>query len=353
MKNVFIDFERIKNPYCGLGQLSKSLGQHLMMNKPESLNFIYFVPKIAEHLYPDNILFNHVHFYKKNLFNIFDVFFPNNIALWHVTNQDSDYFPYHSKGKILLNIHDLNFIRQKSESKKRKRIRKLKSKIKRSHHIVTGSHFVKNEIIKILNVPPEKISVIHNGIDLTANDKESAPSVPSGKFLFTIGEVVEKKNFHTLVQTMKHLSGFNLFIAGNNKTHYAEIIKRMISDNNLGNRVFLIGPVKDEERIWFYKNCEAFLFPSLAEGFGIPPLEAMSIGKPVFLSEETSLPEIAGPHAYYWKNFEPHSMAKLVLDGLKDFKEKNRTAEVIEHAKKYNWHNTAKQYIDLYKMMLQ
>jgi glycosyltransferase involved in cell wall biosynthesis len=84
-------------------------------------------------------------------------------------------------------------------------------------------------------------------------------------------------------------------------------------------RVKLIGPATEEEKYWYYKNCEAFLFPSYAEGFGLPVIEAMYHGKPVFISDKTSLPEVGGDAAYYFRNFEPEYMQEVFKEGMRDY----------------------------------
>ena len=88
---------------------------------------------------------------------------------------------------------------------------------------------------------------------------------------------------------MKLIKDYNLIISGNNDKEYGQVIKKLIRDNNLENQVFLTGKVSDEGKQFYMKNCKAFLFPSIREGFGLPPIEAMRFGKPVFLSDKTSI----------------------------------------------------------------
>lgn len=352
MKRIFIDFERIKNPYCGLGQVSISLGQSLEKLKPDELDLIYFIPREAQKYFCGTIKYNSTRIYKKYAVNPQGRLLPANIDLWHTTNQDSDYFPFKNKGIKLLTIHDLNFLHQDNKSRIKRRLFKLNKKIEHSHHISTISNFVKNELIKIYRLPEDCISVIYNGVNFYTNDNPDPPTFDPGEFLFTIGQVVEKKNFHTLVEMMHYLPGKKLIIAGQKPGAYATRIEQLVTEYKLEDRVHLTGPVSESTKHWFYKHCDAFVFPSLAEGFGLPPIEAMRAGKPVILSSATSLPEIAGSHGYYWDNFEAEYMAHQVEYAIRDYRENQRQQSAVEHALGFNWEKSATQYLDLYFQLL-
>jgi glycosyltransferase involved in cell wall biosynthesis len=103
------------------------------------------------------------------------------------------------------------------------------------------------------------------------------------------------------------------------------------------------------------KNCTAFLFPSIREGFGLPPIEAMSFGKPVFLSDKTSLPEIGGEVSNYWTNFDPEYMKEVLLNGLSHFESNKIEIETLlkKRAASFDWKVAAAQYFDVYKQILQ
>jgi glycosyltransferase involved in cell wall biosynthesis len=117
-------------------------------------------------------------------------------------------------------------------------------------------------------------------------------------------------------------------------------------------RVTITGTISEYDKAWYYKNCEAFVFPSLAEGFGLPVIEAMHFGKPVFLSKFTSLPEIGGDAAFYFNNFEPEHMLHVLQEGLKEFDDKDLSSKAMAHAEQFDWQKTAQQYLKLYKECL-
>jgi glycosyltransferase involved in cell wall biosynthesis len=96
----------------------------------------------------------------------------------------------------------------------------------------------------------------------------------------------------------------------------------------------------------------AYIHPSLAEGFGAPVVEAMSFGKPLFLSHLTSLPEIGGDVAFYFKSFDPEHMAEVLYEGLQYFQKNGLSQKIKERSTHFNWREKAKQYRDVYHSLL-
>ena len=141
-----------------------------------------------------------------------------------------------------------------------------------------------------------------------------------------------------------------LVIAGENKSGYAEEIKGIAKKLNISDRLIMPGIITDEQKYWLYKNCEAFVFPSLTEGFGLPVVEAMSCGKPVFLSDSSSLPEIGGEQAFYWKDFDADKMKVIFETGMKQFSADASAAQKnINRAELFSWKTAAEKYSELYR----
>ena len=206
-----------------------------------------------------------------------------------------------------------------------------------------------------LNLEGKRTYVIQNGVDIEYDKVVSKPDyLPSGKYLLALGMVLKKKNFHVLIDLMEKLDDYNLIIAGDNSSEYAKMIINTVSDRHLQNRVFLPGIVSEEDKIFLYKNCSAFLFPSRVEGFGLPVIEAMKFGKPVFISDKTSLPEIGGDLAYYWNNFNPGYMADIFNSKIREYEENedNMKNKLIEYSRRFDWEKSIKQYYDLYLEVL-
>jgi len=144
---------------------------------------------------------------------------------------------------------------------------------------------------------------------------------------------------------------YELVIAGLNHFDYAKKVMEEARRWKVEDRVKLIGAVDEKNKYWYYLNCDAFLFPSVAEGFGAPPLEAMHFGKPIFLSEYMSLPEIGGKAAYYFQGFEPCDMRAVFEKGMNDFANHDRIPLVKKQAELFNWDTNARQYLEIYRSL--
>ena len=257
----------------------------------------------------------------------------------------------------MLTIHDVNFFYEISDDLEHPRNILFKNKLARANAITYISEFARKQTHDCFDVPKVPESIIYNG---NPSGKVMDLSLYKPKlnldqdYFFTIGDFRERKNFHLLVKMMKYLKGFKLVIAGNTDRPYAEEVQKIIGDLNLNDRVFLPGKISEEEKQYHLKNCTALLFPSLMEGFGLPPIEAMTFGTPVFLANTTSLPEIGGNIAFYWKDFDPKNMAQELMDGLSEYKNNKEEyqKELKEQAAKFNWDLAAKQYIEVYKSIL-
>jgi glycosyltransferase involved in cell wall biosynthesis len=137
-------------------------------------------------------------------------------------------------------------------------------------------------------------------------------------------------------------------IAGKKATPTGAALEAAIDRGGLRERVILPGEVTDADRQWLYEHCEAFLFPSLAEGFGFPVLEAMQCGKPVFAARRTSLPEVGGLLVNYFDSFDPDAMATVFHDGMARIaRMPDYAAEARARAAAYSWSRAAAAYLEL------
>lgn len=350
-KHIIFDCERMKYPYTGLYSFCKELGAALLRQRKDQDNQIsFYVPEKEVGVFgaeQEYLVQNHLH-----------KFFPRKVSrydIWHCTYQGSNYLPPKSSNiKIVSTIHDLNFLHQgKTAAKQTKYLEKLQRLADRSVHIVTISNFVKNQVQEYLQVDAGKISVIYNGRNLPCAHPFRKPEAitEDTPFFFSIGTITDKKNFHVLPAMLLN-NDYNLVIAGitQSQAYYNKIIEEARS-LGVANRVHLIGAVTEAEKFWLFKNCAAFCFPSLAEGFGLPVIEAMQLGTPVILSKATSLPEVGGPNAVYFEELDTTSVTEAAEAFLSNKPDATARQHLIDWAAQFDWNVAAKKYWDLYMAM--
>ncbi len=343
MKSVLVEMEKLKNPHSGLGQFCIHLGLQFQRLQHPDLRIEYYLPPSRQTIFGNSVPTVR----QSPLHKIF----PLNskpYQVWHCIHQDSVYLPSDPHTKIILTIQDLNFLEKYRGLKKAWKLRKMQKRVNRAHTIAVTSHYNEKVVRKNLKIGDKKILVIPLGNTLEATSQVTKPAFIDFKdFIFSIGIISAKKNFHTLLPLLEKNSGMHLVIAGNNQGEYAAELLETAKKMKVDSRLHLPGTVNQEEKNWLYQNCRALVFPSLMEGFGLPVVEAMSVGKPVFLSRLTSLPEIGGPEAFYWDNFEPDSMDQIFKDGLRTFNSE-QAARSIEWTKQFSWEAAAQAYLKLY-----
>lgn len=173
-------------------------------------------------------------------------------------------------------------------------------------------------------------------------------------FILNIGVMFPKKNQLCLIQMLKYIKEDLVLVSSDINLAYEKKILNSIQEHNLENRVHILKYISEEEKIWLLKNCRALVHPSIAEGFGVPPIESMFFGKPVFLSNLTSLPEIGGDAAFYFENFEPQDMADVFKKGMNEFSQNSEkiTQRLKSRAQVFSIEKMAQEYYKIYESLL-
>jgi glycosyltransferase involved in cell wall biosynthesis len=349
--HTLIDLSKLKTLYSGLGQFSLYFGRHISGRQYNPFFWNFLIPPDYVDMFGTE--WNYVNITLKGRY------FPEmckKYDLWHSIHQDSPYYPSHKNTPSILTIHDLNFLEEKQGFKVRRSLGSLQEKVNRSSYITFISNYTAKLANDHLDLGRKPWKVIYNGVDIDTGSNVNKPAfLPDGQFLFTLGMVLKKKNFHVLVDFMEHLPGYNLVIAGDKNSDYARFLQRKISRKKLPDRILMPGIISEAEKVYLFKHCEAFLFPSLIEGFGLPVIEAMRFGKPVFCSRRSSLPEVGGDHAFYWDSFDPEDMKRIFKDQMENFRinrvqlsEKNK-----KHSWKFKWEESIPQYLQVYEEVIQ
>jgi glycosyltransferase involved in cell wall biosynthesis len=346
--SILVTFDSMKHSNSGFFYFGKSLGDALLEQNKNHFDLTYYLSKNATYQFDDKVD-------KEFLSPFHKLYFPSSrkYHLVHFTDQYCRLRPKTVDAKRILTIHDFNHVHEgrKPAKKVEKFLANLRQYISLCDYVVAISNFVANDIATYMPEAKDKIRVIYNGADKLVLPEHHVPKyVPKKPFIFTIGYVVAKKNFHVLPALLKG-NDLMLVISGK-ESAYRDTIMEEAKKYNCEDRVVITGPISEADKAWYYKNCEAFALPSKTEGFGLPVIEAMHFGKPVFLSNLTSLPEIGGDAAYYFDSFEPEAMRQAFNAGMDDFSKNDRASKVMTHARQFDWNNSAQQYLALYRECL-
>lgn len=351
MRRIVIEAYAIAHPYVGIGEFCNRLGLGLAQQAPAlrrdcGIEFYFIVPPKYKGCFGDEV---HYICMPRSLRQLL-VLYPMQADIFHMPHQYCKFKNFTRADKRLMTIHDINFIYEKQGLKLQRAITRFEKKIERMDYTNYISEFVREDTNRHFDINvPER--VIYNGVtDLTT--RVSAPEnftdyLPP-HFMFHISSLLPKKNPQLLIEMMRHLPEENLVIVGNWNSIYGRQLQQMAEALPTRN-VLCIKNITEGEKAYLYTRCKAFLFPSLCEGFGLPPVEAMKFGKPVFLSMLTSLPEIGGEDAYYWPDLSPHAMAEKVKQGLSDFENTPGSATRMKlNAARFDWDTCISQYIEYY-----
>jgi len=268
--------------------------------------------------------------------------------LWHGLNQLGRIGPPWGTRHSLLTIHDLNTLYHDDPRTIRKNLHKLRSRLLKFDEVSTLTRHVENDIRQHLGWSGP-VSVIPNGArDLSSHAQQGVEGLVPGTFLLHLSRMAASKNPQSLID-MAAIWPEQLVVLAGPRTRDSDQLRTQAQQRGLGN-VRVVQEVSDEQKTWLYANCQGFLFPSLTEGFGLPPLEAMHFGKPVFLSNRTSLPEVGGAWAGYFTDFDPHAMRRCVE------RETPRllanVPAIRAHAAQFTWDRAAQAYLAIYRRLL-
>lgn len=256
-----------------------------------------------------------------------------------------------AKASLILTIHGLHFLDEYDGEASARELKRVQELVDRAAVIVTVSRFTADLVRKKLDTAGKTMEIIPNGIEHSVVDAVVPSWAPRQKFLFSIGTFFSRKNVHVLVPMMKWLPEYQLVLAGDCRHPYGDVVREAIQAEGLADRVLMPGEITAGEKQWLFEKGDAFLFPSLSEGFGIPIIEAFHRGKPVFCSRAGSLPEVGSTHAYYWDTMSPEHLAEKVKEGLASEKPEKILART-SYAGQFNWVAVAAAYLKIYRSLL-
>ncbi len=254
----------------------------------------------------------------------------HDLTLFDTYNSDKNWFIYHAKqfiGRFVFTIV-----------------------ARKSQHLITPTEYVRRDVSARLGIGTEKITVTYEAAD-TVEGEPKPYEQPFKEFLLYVGQQSDYKNIKRLGDAHQKLlekhPDLGLVLVGR-KNASALQTEAYFTDQNYKNIVFT-GFVADDQLAWLFKNCQAYIFPSLMEGFGLPGLEAMAYGAPVASSNATCLPEVYGKAAHYFTPTNVDSIAHAVEDILSNPSYRNELiANGYERVKTYSWQRMAEQTLAVY-----
>ena len=287
-KKVLIDLTNYGSLTAGFGQIAANYAAAFSSMPVEDLHFVYLLRQKYMQEFGPNVTSVPV-----RRINKFFPFTLPKVDVWHAVNQQRKLLRIAGGTKFIFTIHDFNFLTEKKPWKAKMYLRRMQNKVNKAAVVTTISHYVAD--------------VIRQHIDLLEGTQ---PSFATGRpFFFTIGQIRRKKNFHLLVDVMRHFPEYDLYICGDAHFAYAEEVRNLIREKQVTN---------------------------------------------VFLTDVITQSEVCNGHAIMWEHLDTESMVQSIREHLPDFyKDEERLTRMKEHAASFSYEKHIQAYLDLYRELAQ
>ncbi len=285
----------------------------------------------------------------------------NPFDLFHGTNYE---IPFWSRRPTVITIHDLSLLllsgvhRDALVGRSRWRLPWM---AKRASMIITPSNSIKKELCEAFGIQPDKVAVTPEAPRPVFKKRDDAELLRrlgiEGDFILFVGTIEPRKNLRRLVEAFDQMLrqtslSPKLVIAGGQGWMMDDFVS-FIREKGVADRVCLTGYLQDEDLCALYSACTAFIYPSLYEGFGLPPLEAMACGAAVITSRTPALMETVGDAARLVDPENVDDIARAMTEFLSDKKIREHYAELGSvHVKKFSWEQTALKTLDVYRQLI-
>jgi glycosyltransferase involved in cell wall biosynthesis len=349
--HIGLSFGRVEHWHDGLGEFSRQLGTELALRaeglrRNHGIHLHYHLPRRWHGQFGRD-----VHYMPLHTLQRFWHWSSVHFVLWHRLHQHIRLLPPSGTQWHVETVHDLNFLHLKTGSKRERYRQRMARRLRGSAAVVAITQHVAKDLAAQLPRLGTPATVIHNGAtDLTRVKPRAVEGVGAQPFLLHISRMAPSKNIEAILAMAAAWPSKPIVLAGATSSYTGEV-QRMVAERKLGNVTVRLD-LDEAEKAWLYAHCEGFIFPSLAEGFGLPPIEAMYFGKPVFLSRLTSLPEIGGDVAHYFDSFDAAPMRATVERGLVEHQKSGSAEAMIRHARSFSWARCADAYLALYLRVL-
>ncbi len=380
--NIAIDCRNILNPgrgeFAGIGHYVRHLVRHLLRQDEENRYTLFFDDRATKGLMAETIGSHPKAAAKVLPFCKYKKYLPyayaHHLVASAIARERADVFhapsgslPMGYAGASVITVHDLAiYLHPEWFPGGQLFARRIvvPSGVRRARRIIAVSRSTKRDLQRIFSTPSEKISVIHEGVPpapKASGDKRSSV-IPDKQYFLFLGTIEPRKNvdglaraYETLVRRFPKLAdGVDLVIAGErgwkSERTFARIEEFNKTHGGGGPRIRTLGYVSAEDKAALMAHALAFVFPSFYEGFGLPVLEAMSLGAPVIASNLSSLPEVTGRAALL---VDPRDEAELAL-AMKHLLEDPKKREELarkghERSLEFRWEKAAGETLEVYE----
>ena len=350
-RRIGISLGNIGALHDGLGEFALQIGQRLAVQAPVwraqyGVHLDFHLREKLFGLYGDQVGYLPVNRWQR-LRHVR----PQPYALWHSLHQLNKTLPPQDTAVRVVTVHDLNDLYGHNAFSTWRHHRRTRALMARTDVVVAISQHTAQDVRQHLGWTGP-LEVIYNG----ARNFVNAPREPlpgwaahnTRPFLFHLSRMSRSKNPQALIELARNWPDITFVLCG----PPGEDAKKLKASVQVPNLQFHLG-ISDAQKAWAYANCTGFLFPSLTEGFGLPPIEAMHFGKPVFLARRTCLPEIGGDAADYFDDFSPAAMKQVIQQGLLRQAQPGRAQAIQQHAAQFDWDRAAQAYLALYRRLLK
>ncbi len=268
------------------------------------------------------------------------------------------------RGKVVSTMHDLTTARFRNPDKNpvvftvKQQVYKWVNKrvAHTSNAIITPTQYVKDDVVDFAHISPEKVTVTYEAADFITDTPTPVEAVKGKPFIMYVGRPTPHKNLESLVKAFvmlhKTRPNLHLVLVGKTDTNY-ERHAAYITEQRIPHVVFT-GFTSEGQLRWLYEHTKAYVFPSLSEGFGLPPLEAMTHGAPVVASNATCIPEVLGDAASYFDPLRIEEIADKVSAVIDQAALRNTLVKKgKEQAATYSWRRMAEQTLAVYEQVLK
>ena len=341
-KVLAVSFGPLTSFEAGLGEFARRLGEGLAARAPGwrslGVELCFHMEQALHGAFGDAV--SYIPYRSR------DRFLPWRLpacVLWHNTFQHNITRPPTEVHRRILTVHDLNYRYAKLGPGPLRDRTLTRIAIRRSTSLVTISRYVAQDVASHVGWRGPLRTIYNGATDLTSSPQRAVPELSGRRFFLHVSRMARSKNVGAIIDLARAWPDRTFVLVGPAWGHSQRVHDDL--SGTLPNLMVLLG-VDDSVKAWLLANCEAFLFPSFTEGFGLPPLEAMHFGTPVFLSDRTSLPEVGGTQAGYFHEFSAAAMRRVLeleLPRLQTSRKATRS-----WAQTFTWDRCVASYVDLY-----